>query len=102
MAGAEVVPAISSLRTAKCLPLELRRGDDHPRDHEDHDQGLNHEPEAREPHPGDVSYSIRACRNAIATAWVRVSACSLPITRFVSDFTVSVERPIERATSSVW
>src|SRR3954466_11618032 len=43
-----------------------------------------------------------AWRSAIATACVRVSACSFEITRFVSDLTVSTLRPIRRATSSVW
>jgi hypothetical protein len=46
-------------------------------------------------------YSMMACRSAIATACVRVSAWSLPITRLVSDLTVSIDRPIRRPTSSV-
>jgi len=43
-----------------------------------------------------------AWRSAIATACTRVSASSLRIARFVSDFTVSVLSPMRRATSSVW
>ncbi len=37
------------------LASELDGGDDHPGDHEDHDQGLDDEPEARQLHAADVS-----------------------------------------------
>ena len=46
-------------------------------------------------------YSIRALRSAMATACTRPSASSLVIARLVSDFTVSADRPIRPATSSV-
>ena len=45
---------------------------------------------------------MMACRSAIATACTRVSASSFMIARLVSDFTVSAESPMRRATSSVW
>ena len=44
---------------------------------------------------------MRAWRSAIATACTRPSASSLVIARLVSDFTVSADSPIRRATSSV-
>ena len=44
---------------------------------------------------------MSACRSAIATACIRVSACSLRMARLVSDLTVSTLSPIAGATCGV-
>src|SRR4051794_18813141 len=73
---------------------QLHDRDHHPDHDEDDDRDLHHD-------PGAGHYSIMALRNAMATAWTRLSASSLLMARLVSDFTVSALRPMRRATSSV-